>query len=231
MLVKPPLKSKRRGFRELPSRWSRTLPRTTVLGSNSKKTKVSFFLTPPYESLHLAVGSCASISSVINHSSAVWLKGTWCSGLVSGLSFWDGRAEIRTLDHKRPPDPTSYQLARALPETSVSMLRRSSTQQPASSTAGCPVPNNSKTGTQHYPLAERLPKIILGSQTPQNTPQDSALPTRKTRYTSTQQNTGTTPLQQETYTTHWTNLTPWGQTPKSTGTMNLQHVKRTPQTQ
>ena len=34
---------------------------------------------------------------------------------------------------------------------------------------------------QECPLAERLPKIILSSQKPQNTPVDAALPTRKTR--------------------------------------------------
>ena len=30
----------------------------------------------------------------------VWLTGSWCSGLVSGLSLWGGRAEFRTLDHQ-----------------------------------------------------------------------------------------------------------------------------------
>ena len=31
------------------------------------------------------------------------------------------------------------------------------------------------TGTQHHPLAERLPKITIKSQTPQNIPQDTVL--------------------------------------------------------
>ena len=39
----------------------------------------------------------------------------------------------------------------------------------------------SKTGTQPHALAEKLPKIIIRSQTPQNTPPDAVLPTRKTR--------------------------------------------------
>ena len=52
------------------------------------------------------------------------------------------------------------------------------------------------------PLAERLPKIIIRSQTPQNTPLDTVLPTRKTRSSLIHQNTGTSPLHQETYTTH-----------------------------
>ena len=68
--------------------------------------------------------------------------GSWCSGQMSGLSLQGGRAESRTLDHQRPPGPKQYQLARALPEISISTLRQSSTQWPASSSAGGPMPNN-----------------------------------------------------------------------------------------
>ena len=89
----------------------------------------------------------------------------------------------------------------------------------------------SKTVSQLHPITERLPKIIIRPQTPQNTPLDTVLPTRKTRSSFIHQNTGTSPLHQETYTTHWTNLSHWGQKPKTTGTMNLQPVKRRPQTQ
>ena len=60
----------------------------------------------------------------------------------------------------------------------------------------------SKTGTQAHPLAERLPKIIIISQTPQNTPPDGVLPIRKTRSSLIHQNTGTTPLHQEAYKMH-----------------------------
>ena len=60
----------------------------------------------------------------------------------------------------------------------------------------------SKTGTQPHPLAERLPKIIIRSQTPQNTPSGLILPTRKTRSSIILQNTGTSPLHQEAYTNH-----------------------------
>ena len=60
----------------------------------------------------------------------------------------------------------------------------------------------SKTGTQPHPLAQRLPKIIIRSQTPQNTPSDTDLPTRKTKSSLIHQNTGTSPLHQEAYTTH-----------------------------
>ena len=89
----------------------------------------------------------------------------------------------------------------------------------------------SKTGTHLHPLAEKLPKIIISSQTPQNTPLDTFWPKRKTRSSLIHQNTGTSPFHQEAYTTHWNNLTHWGQTPKTTGTMDLQPAKWRPQTQ
>ena len=54
------------------------------------------------------------------------------------------------------------------------------------------------------------------------------LPTRKTRFSLIDQNTGTSPLHQEAYTTHGANLSHWGLTPKTTGTMKLQPVKRRP---
>ena len=72
----------------------------------------------------------------------------------------------------------------------------------------------SKTGTQLHPLAERLPKFIKSSQMPQNTPWDAVLPTSKTRSSLIDQNTGTSALHLEAYTTHWTKHTHWGQTPK-----------------
>ena len=147
---------------------------------------------------------------------AVWLTGSWCSGWVSGLTLWGGTAKFRTLDQQRPPfqheDPAPLNDQQA---TVLDTLYQTT----------------SKTGTQTHALAERLPKIILSSHTPQNTPPDAVLPTRKTRSSLIHQNTGTSPLHQEAYTTHWTKLMHWGQTPKTTGTMNLQPAKRRPQTQ
>ena len=57
---------------------------------------------------------------------------------------------------------------------------------------------------EHNPthLKERLPKIIKRSQTPQNTPLDMVLPTRKTGGSLIHQNTDTSPLHQEAYTIH-----------------------------
>ena len=85
-----------------------------------------------------------------------------------------------------------------------------------------------KTGTQTHPTAHRLPKVILSSQAPQNIPPDAVLTTRKTRSSLIHQNIGISPLHQEAYTTHWTNLTHWGQTSKITGTTNLSLQKGDP---
>ena len=60
-----------------------------------------------------------------------------------------------------------------------------------------PCQKTSKTGTQPHPLTERLPKIIIRSQIPQNTPPDTVLPTRKTRSSLILQNTGTSPSTKE----------------------------------
>ena len=68
----------------------------------------------------------------------------------------------------------------------------------------------SKTGTQPHPSSDRLPKVILSSQTPPNTQHDMALPIRGTRLSSTHQSTSTSPSNQEAYTSPWTNLTHQG---------------------
>ena len=68
----------------------------------------------------------------------------------------------------------------------------------------------SKIGTQPDPSADRLPKVILSSQPPQNTPLNTALTTRGTRPSSTHQRAGTSPSHQEDCTSPWTNLTHQG---------------------
>ena len=89
-----------------------------------------------------------------------------------------------------------------------------------------------ETGTQTHPSAERLSKVVLSLQTPQNTPPDVTLPVRGKRSSSTHQNAGTRPSHQEAYTSHWTNnLTHWGQIPEARGTTTLQPAERRPQTQ
>ena len=64
-----------------------------------------------------------------------------------------------------------------------------------------------KIGTQPHPSEDRLPKVILSSQPPQNAPLEMALPFRGTRPSPTHQRTGTSPSHQEACTRPWTNLT------------------------
>ena len=73
---------------------------------------------------------------------AKWLAVSSWSSQLRDLSLQGGRAEYRTLDHERPPSPMKYQSARAPSDISDSTRRPSSTQQPASSSAGIPMPNN-----------------------------------------------------------------------------------------
>ena len=114
-----------------------------------------------------------------------------------------------------------------LPDISISKSRPSSTQRPARYSSGLLRPKIK----QDLLLTQRLPKIMMGPLTPQNTPPDVDVPTRKTRSSLIHQNTGTGPLLQEAYTTHSTKLSHRGQTPKRTETMNLQPAIWRPQTQ
>ena len=159
------------------------------------------------------------------------MKCSWCFSQASGLGLWGGRANFRKLVHKRPPSSTKYQTAK------ISQRSPSQHQDPASlndqqaTLLDTLCQTTSKTGKQPHPLAERQPKIIIRPQTPHYTPPDVDLSTRKTRSSLIHQNTGTSPLHQEAYTTHWINLSHWGQIAKTTGTTNLQPAKRRPQTQ
>ena len=159
----------------------------------------------------------------------------WCSHMADRvLVLWPGvRPELLRWEswvQDTGPPETSRPHIISIGKSSPRDLRFNTKTQlhPTASKLQC---WTSKTGTKCHPLAGRVPKIILSSQTPQNTLLDVTLPTRKTRSRPTHQNTGTSPLHQEAYTSHWTNLTHWGQTPETMGTMNLQHVKMRPQTQ
>ena len=85
--------------------------------------------------------------------------------------------------------------------------RPGSTQLPAAPSAGRLTPNNKQDSNTNHPSAHRLPKVILSSQTHQNTPPDTALLIRGKRLSSIHQNAGTSPSHQEAYTRHWTNPT------------------------
>ena len=89
----------------------------------------------------------------------------------------------------------------------------------------------SETRTQTQQSADRLLKVILSPQTPQDTQPDAALPIRGQRSSATHQNAGTSPSHQEAYTSHWNNLIQWGQTPEARGIMTLQPAERRSQTQ
>ena len=159
------------------------------------------------------------------------MTGSWCSSQASGLCLRGGRTKFRTLVHKRPPSSTWYQTARISHRSPSQRQDQAPLNNQQATVLDTLCQTTSKTATQPYPLAERLPKIIIRPQTPQNTPPDVDHPNRKTRSSLIHQNTGTRPRHQEAYTTHWTNLRHWGQTTKTTGTMNLQPAKRRPQTQ
>ena len=67
-----------------------------------------------------------------------------------------------------------------------------------------------KVGTQAYPSADRLPKVILSQPLPLNRPLNMALPTRGTRPSPTDQWAGTSPSHKEACTSPWINLTQHG---------------------
>ena len=163
------------------------------------------------------------------------MTGSWCSSQVSRLCLWGGRAKFRTLVHKRLvhwskdlPAPRSVKQQKSPRDLH---LNAKTQLHSTTSKLQCRTPYAKQLARQEekpHPFAERLPKIIRRPQTPQNTPPGVDLPTRKTRSSLIHQNTGTSPIHQEAYTTHWTNLSHWGQIPKTTGTTNLQPAKRRP---
>ena len=83
---------------------------------------------------------------------------------------------------------------------------------------------------QPYSSADRLPKVILSSQTPQNTPPDAALPIREKRLSSTHQSTDTSPSHQEAYTSPWTKLTHQGADNRSKRNYNPAACRKTANT-
>ena len=157
------------------------------------------------------------------------LAGSWFSSQGSSLSLWGKRTRRWTT--KELPAPRNIN-QRELCQRSPSQLQDpgppNCLQAPVLDAS---FQTTSKTGTQSHPSADRLPKDILSSQTPQNTPPDAVLPIRGTRLSSTHQNTATSPSQHEGYTSPWTKLTHQGAETRSKGTMTLQPEERRPQTQ
>ena len=88
-----------------------------------------------------------------------------------------------------------------------------------------------KTETQHCSLADSLPKAIPNPETPQNLLLDMTLPFSETISSSVDQNRGTSPPNQETFTRHGSNPTHGRQIPQLRKTMTLQSSERRSQTQ
>ena len=66
-----------------------------------------------------------------------------------------------------------------LPDVSISTPRPGSTQLHAGSSVTHLCQPTSKTGTQTHPSADWLPKVVLSSLTPQNTPLDDSSPSER----------------------------------------------------
>ena len=132
----------------------------------------------------------------------MWLTGSWCSSWCQAWASVVGEPSSGHWTTRDLPAPCNFK------RQNLSQRSPSQRQDPAplndqqAAVLDTLCQTTSKTGTQPHPLAQRLPKIIIRPQTTQNTPPDAVLPTRKTRSSLIHQNTGTSPLHQETYTTH-----------------------------
>ena len=115
---------------------------------------------------------------------------------------------------------------RAHPKASIPTLRPSSTQEPASSSAGRLTPILQQNRTQLSMLAGRLPRPIPKPKAPQKSLLDTAVPSREMRSSPIHQNTDTSRPNQETSTRHWSSPTHGEQTPRLRETMTLQPAER-----
>ena len=119
------------------------------------------------------------------------MSGLWGLGSLTGSRAWASRWEHWVWDAGLPENSQLQGIL--ISESSHGGLYPNS--RPSSTYLQPPVlyashQTTRKTGTQIHPSADRLQKVILSSQTPQNTPPDMALPIRGKRLSSTHQNTG-----------------------------------------
>lgn len=125
--------------------------------------------------------------------------------------------------------PRKYWSEQVFPEACISAPRFGPTQRPAVSgwkASG----QTTKIRTQHQPSEDRLHKVILSSQTPQNTPLDRTLSFRGIRSSSTHHRTFTIPFHQEAYKNPWTNFIHHGADTKSKKNCDSSAWERRPQT-
>lgn len=87
-----------------------------------------------------------------------------CSSQGLNLNLWGGRSKSRTLAHQRTPDPWNSNLRELSHRLPSQYLNSGFAQWLASSGTGWQSTNES--GPQPRPLAERLPKATLSSDTP-----------------------------------------------------------------
>ena len=79
---------------------------------------------------------------------------------LTGVSPRGGRPKSRASDHQRTPDSMEYWLTKTFPKFAISILRPNPTQRLVSSVPDVSHNTLNKTGTQFFPLAERLPKAM-----------------------------------------------------------------------
>ena len=140
----------------------------------------------------------------------VQLAGSWFLGQWLGLSLQSGApspGHWTAREFLAPGNITQHAHSWRSPCQHQDPTPHNCLQAPAQDTS---CQTTSKTGTQPQPSADRLPKVVLSSQTLQNTPLDTALPFRGKRLSSTHQSAGTSPSHQEAYTSPWSNLTHQG---------------------
>ena len=164
----------------------------------------AFFFFPPFITKPFGMWGIVS-------QARAWV---WVSGVgVPSPGHWKTRQFLVPRDIKQweLSQRSSFQLQDLAPPNCLQAL-----------VLNAPCQTKSKTGTQTHPSADRLPKVILSPQTPQNTPPDMALLIRGVRTSFNHKNTDTSPSNQKAYTSHWTKLVHWGYTPEARGNKTLQ---------
>ena len=124
------------------------------------------------------------------------------------------KTQFQDFDNQRIPNSMRHYSAIVLPKAFISTLRPGPTQKPVGFSATTLQQNRnitlpiSRQAAESHTKARDTPKTLL----------EKTRPFRETRFSSIHQMTGTSPLNQEAFTRHWSNTTHGGQVPY-TGTM------------
>ena len=103
---------------------------------------------------------------------------------VPSPGFWNAR------EFPAPANINRRELSQRSPSQLQDLVPLNCLQAPM---LNVPHETTSKTGSRTHPSADRLPKVVISPETPQNTRPEVALPIRGKRSSSTHQNTGTSP--------------------------------------